>query len=145
MTLDAPKINIQYFSKAKSELSMKRTRSGHGPPCPNFFSPCSLDWQHNSCLPTCFIPDIDDVCSPPLAALLLPRPPVSVRPSVSHLVWPFAVMSALLTVFVLREEGISRSLHLYNELALPECDITHYSRKTLSPGTFSLSHSDHMG
>ena len=63
---------------------MKRTRSGHGPPCPNFFSPCSLDWQHNSCLPTCFIPDIDDVCSagrspvPPSPARQCP----SVRPSV---------------------------------------------------------------
>ena len=45
------------------------------------------------------------------AALFLLLPPVSVRPSVSHSVWPFAVMSALLTVFVLREEeGISRSL-----------------------------------
>ena len=30
-------------------------------------------------------------------------------PSVRHLVWPFAVMSALLTVFAL-EEGISRSV-----------------------------------
>ena len=99
---------------------MKKARSGLGPPCPNFSSAScscfffSVDWQHNSCLPTCFIPNIDDVC-PSLGRRSL----LSV--SVRHLVWPFAVMSALLTVFAL-VEGISRSVgrpaNHYNELPL---------------------------
>ena len=107
--------------RSNTELPMKKARSGLGPPCPNFFS-CSclfsVDWQHNSCLPTCFIPDIDDVCS----ALLLAAAACQC-PSVRHLVWPFAVMSALLTVFALEEgeggrEFRGRPPNHYNELPL---------------------------
>ena len=91
-------------SRIISELLMAKARSGLGPPCPNFFpSSClfSVDWQHNSCLPTCFIPNIDDVCS----SAPLPAAAAACQcPSVRHLVWPFAVMSALLTVFALEEK-----------------------------------------
>ena len=58
-----------------------------------------------------------------MSALLLAAAASCQCPSVRvrHLVWPFAVMSALLTVFAL-EEGISRSVgrpaNHYNELPL---------------------------
>ena len=111
---------LKVDGRSNTELPMKKARSGVGPPCPNFSCSCfSVDWQHNSCLPTCFIPNIDDVCS---ALLLAAAQPVSVRPSLGLAVCCHVGFIDGVCVGEGGREFRGRPPNHYNELPSSECD-----------------------